>query len=196
MATVHDVASAIVEQAGSMTAMKLEKLVYYCQGWHLARHSSALFGDPIEAWRQGPVVRELYQHHKQQYMISNWPMGDSAALTQAEVDTVQWVTSEYGSFSAVELSRMTHHELPWKAARGGLPDSAASVEPLSTDLMRSYYARQLADPETAVALATANAALEGMEFDEEWQDSLRDVATGAVSADDLIAAEIARIQSG
>jgi hypothetical protein len=59
--------------------------------------------------------------------------------------------------------------------------------------MKSYYYRQLADPETAVALATANAALEGVEFDDEWQDRLRDVASGLISAEDLVAEEIARI---
>jgi len=61
-------------------------------------------------------------------------------------------------------------------------------------MMKLFYSRQLADSETAVALATANAALEGVEFDEDWQERLRDVASGAIEADDLIAAEIARIK--
>ena len=194
MASVHDVAEAIIQQVGSITSMKLEKLVYYCQGWHLARHNQTLFPEPIQAWRQGPVAPDLYRHHRQQYTVKDWPWGDGSTLSHSERATVTWVAEEYGRFSAVELSRMTHHELPWKAARGPLPDSAASDAPVSIDLMRSYYGRQLADTETAVALATANAALEGMEFDEDWQDRLRDVASGAVSADDLIAAEIARIQ--
>ncbi|GGN29502.1 putative phage-associated protein [Actinoplanes campanulatus] len=194
MATVHDVASAIVQRLGGMTAMKLEKLVYYCQGWHLARHHRTLFGEPIEAWRQGPVVRDLYDHHRRRYTISSWPWGDDDALTPAERATVQWVTTEYGRFSAVELSRMTHHELPWKAARGALPDHAPSSEHLSIELMKSYFGRQIADTETAVALATANAALEGMEFDADWQDHLREVASGTMTADELIAAEIARFR--
>lgn len=194
MATVHDVASALVKQLGGMTAMKLEKLVYYSQGWHLARHQRPLFSEPIEAWQQGPVVRDLYDLHRRQYMISSWPRGDDSALTPVELGTIQWVATEYGAFSAVELSQMTHHELPWKAARGPLPDSAPSSEQLSIDLMRSYFGRQLADAETSVALATANAALEGVEFDADWQDRLRDVASGAMTADELIAAEIARIQ--
>lgn len=60
--------------------------------------------------------------------------------------------------------------------------------------MRTYYARQMASTETAVALATANAAIEGEEFDEDWQERLRDVASGLVSAEDLIAEEIARLR--
>jgi len=194
VASVHDVAAEVINRLGSMTAMKLEKLVYYCQGWHLARHGVPLFQEAIEAWRQGPVVPVLYRQHRGQYTVSNWPSGDVSQLTPAHLHTIEWVAAEYGAFSAIELSRMTHNELPWRAARGALPESAPSSARLSTDMMRNYYSRQLADSETAVALATANAALEGVEFDEEWQDRLRDMASGLVSADDLIAEEIARIK--
>ena len=194
MATVHDVASAIIKRLGSTTAMKLEKLVYYCQGWHLARFNIPLFDEPIEAWRQGPVVPALYRQHRGQYTVSEWPHGDPDRLNQDELQTIAWVTQEYGPFSAIELSRMTHRELPWRAARGTLPESAPSSERVNTNMMKLFYSRQLADSETAVALATANAALEGVEFDEDWQERLRDVASGAIEADDLIAAEIARIK--
>jgi hypothetical protein len=90
---------------------------------------------------------------------------------------------------------MTHNELPWRAARGALPDSASSNEPISVQIIEMFYARQLADVETAVAHAVSSAALEGQQLDVEWQDRLRDVATGNLSADDLVAEEIARLQS-
>ncbi|WFF06215.1 DUF4065 domain-containing protein [Micromonospora sp. WMMD1076] len=194
MANAHDVAAAVLAEVGRVTAMKLEKLVYYCQGWHLARAGAPLFAEPIEAWREGPVVPLLYRQHRQQLYVSDWPLGDASQLTDAQLDCVRWVTREYGKFSAAELSTMTHNELPWRAARGALPESASSSERLDTDLMRTYYARQMASTETAVALATANAAIEGEEFDEDWQERLRDVASGLVSAEDLIAEEIARLR--
>jgi len=194
VATVHDVAAAVLRTLGTMTAMKLEKLVYYCQGWHLARHGVPLFDEPIEAWRQGPVVPALYRQHRQQYTVSDWPVGDPSRLTQPQVSTIEWVATEYGAFTAIELSRMTHSELPWRAARGSLPESAPSSVRLSGEMTKAYYSRQLADTETAVALATANAALEGVEFDDGWQDRLRDVVSGVMTADELVAEEIARIK--
>ncbi|WP_433386585.1 Panacea domain-containing protein [Micromonospora sp. KLBMP9576] len=195
MATAHDVAAAILGHLGTMTAMKLEKLVYYCQGWHLARTGRPLFQEPIEAWREGPVVPHLYRQHRGQRSVNEWPLGEASHLTTAQVDTVRWVTETYGRFSAAELSTMNHNELPWRLARGALPESAPSTEQVDVNIMRSYYARQVAGVETAVVLASANAALEGAEFDEDWQDRLRDVAAGVISADDLIAQEIARISS-
>jgi len=196
MATVHDIAAAVLERQGRTTTMKLEKLVYYCQGWHLARHGASLFAEPIEAWREGPVAPDLFKHHRQQREVAAWRRGSSGELTPAESSTVAWVVSEYGGFTAGELSEMTHHELPWKAARAGLPDSEPSDAKISTEIMRMYYSRQIAEAETAVSLATANAALEGVEFDEEWQDRLRDVATGKVTPDDLVAEVIGRIPRG
>ena len=137
MATVHDVAAAVMERLGSTTAMKLEKLVYYCQCWHLARCGSVLFSEPIEAWREGPVVPALYKQHRRQYTVETWPHGSSANLTAEQTEVIAWVTEEYGSFSAIELSRMTHNELPWRAARVlALADSSPSSARINTEIIQ------------------------------------------------------------
>jgi uncharacterized phage-associated protein len=194
MATAHDVAAAVLERQGPMSAMKLEKLVYYCECWHLARRGSSLFPEPIEAWRQGPVVPVLYQRHRGRYTIDSWPQGNSSNLDEDERVLVDWVLARYGEFSAVQLSRMTHNELPWRMARGVLSEHERSSERIRPEIMKTYYSRQMADAETAVVLATANAALEGYELDAEWQDRLRDVAVGTMTADQLIAEEIERLR--
>jgi uncharacterized phage-associated protein len=41
--------------------MQVLKLVYYCHAWMLGVYSRPLVRQPIEAWRYGPVVRELYR---------------------------------------------------------------------------------------------------------------------------------------
>jgi uncharacterized phage-associated protein len=56
MAKVSDVAEYILEKVGETTAMKLQKLVYYSQAWHLAWTEQPLFKDKIEAWCNGPVI--------------------------------------------------------------------------------------------------------------------------------------------
>ena len=63
----------LLDRLSEMTAMKLEKLLYYCQSWHLTRHASPLYAEPIEAWVQGPVVRSLYERHRQSYSVRSWP---------------------------------------------------------------------------------------------------------------------------
>lgn len=192
MAGVDDVAAAVLAGAGPMTAKKLEKLVYYSQAWHLAWHQRPLFAETIEAWAQGPVVRHLYDQHRKQYQVRDWSAGDGRRLTEDERRTVDWVVDKYDRFTAEALSRMTHNDIPWRVARSGLAEGARSEEPISHDSMASFYRRQQADPETAVQLATASAALEGVELDADWQSRLQDVATGRVTMEELVRQEIAR----
>ena len=69
MANVDDVAAYLVDHQ-PMTAMKLEKLVYYGQALYLVWHGVPLFEDPIEAWANGPVVRALYDEHRGLFSVA------------------------------------------------------------------------------------------------------------------------------
>ena len=196
VAGVDDVAAALLIQTGPITTMKLQKLVFYSQAWHLAFTSSPLFPETIQAWAQGPVVPELHRQHRRKYEVANWPSGQPDRLDSMERQTVGWVVEKYGGFSAEALSRMTHQEVPWIVARGLAADGEKSSEPISHDQMRAFYSRQRSDPEVAVAQAAANAALEGRVIDDAWQETLRDIANGVRSADDVIVAEIERARRG
>lgn len=192
VAEVHDVAAALLAETGSVTTMKLQKLAYYSQAWHLVFHGDALFDDAIEAWPQGPVTRSLYDKHRKKRQVSQWPHGDQSKLAPLELRTVRWVAAKYGSFSAESLSEMTHMEAPWRTARGSLaPDEHCST-PIDRQQMKHFYARQRAAVDVAVSQAAASAALEGVELDDEWQETLRAVASGALPADDAVAEEIRR----
>ena len=64
MNNVFDVAEYILSQTGTISAMKLQKLIYYCQAWSLVWDDKKLFPEKIEAWISGPVIRDLYEKHK------------------------------------------------------------------------------------------------------------------------------------
>jgi uncharacterized phage-associated protein len=190
VATIDDVAAAVLTVLGRMTTKKLQKLVYYSQAWHLARNGVRLFPDEIQAWREGPVVRTLYDRHRTKYEVHTWPDGDPTRLRDDELTTVRWVAATYGRFSAESLSRMTHAESPWRVARGLVPEGEPSQAPISDDIMRNFYANQVVEPDVAVALAAASSAIEGVELDDAWQEQLRQVADGRVTAEELIQREI------
>lgn len=196
MTGVHDVAAAVLARTGETTTMKMQKLVYYCQAWHLARHGRQMFPEEIQAWRDGPVVKSLYDAHRGARVVSRWSRGDARNLDVDELETVNWVVSRYGEIDADYLSRMTHTDAPWYTARDGVPDNAPSSSPISIDLMRNCYVRLLIDPEAAVRHATANAALEGVELNESQRAALLSVARGERSADDLVAEWVAQAQRG
>lgn len=140
MVTVHDVAAYILEKQGRMTAMKLQKLVFYCQAWSLVWDERPLFAEQIEAWRNGPVVRELYEAHRGRFEVSNpWQRGDRQALDEDARETVDAVLEYYGSKSAAWLSGLTHREPPWRDARSGLDEDERSNAVISHEAMAEYY---------------------------------------------------------
>ena len=47
-----------------ITNMKLQKLMYYAQAWHLAVIGDELFSDDFQAWIHGPVIPALYDKYK------------------------------------------------------------------------------------------------------------------------------------
>ncbi|RZK27839.1 MAG: DUF4065 domain-containing protein, partial [Hymenobacter sp.] len=66
---VIDVAAYCLERQGPLGAMKLQKLVYYCQAWHLVVFNAPLYLEEIQAWAYGPVVYELYKQHRGQFVV-------------------------------------------------------------------------------------------------------------------------------
>lgn len=142
MAHVHDIAALILERLGPMSAMKLQKLVYYSQAWTLTLRARDLFRQRIEAWAYGPVCPELYRLHRQAFALKSLSAGDPSAVQPEDAEFVLAVAGEYSLFSAEKLSEMTHEEEPWRAARHGTDDGAPSRAEITQVAMRAYYSQQ------------------------------------------------------
>jgi uncharacterized phage-associated protein len=139
MRSVLDVAAYIVQKLGPVTAMKLQKLVYYSQAWSLVWDEKPLFREKVEAWANGPVVRRLFDIHKGQFKVKSVPGGDPARLKADERETVDAVLNFYGRKSSQWLSDLTHLEAPWRNARAGLPDGTRGTAEITHASMADYY---------------------------------------------------------
>lgn len=140
MTNVFDVASYILEQCGTMTTMKLQKLVYYCQAWSLVWDEEPLFPEGIEAWANGPVVRSLYEAHRGFFKVSPGDInGNPQNLTDPQRETVREVLADYGTKSSQWLSDLTHREQPWLDARRGLAPGERGCQIISLASLAEYY---------------------------------------------------------
>lgn len=139
MANVFDVATYILKKKAPITAMKLQKLVYYSQAWSLVWDEKPLFEEEIQAWRHGPVVPELYKAHAGQFKLESLPCGDANKLTSEEKETVDSVLETYGDKSSQWLSDLTHMESPWIDARKGLSSDSSSQSEITQASMMEYY---------------------------------------------------------
>ena len=85
MITAHslNVAKFIIQKAKSpVSNLKLQKLLYYVQGWHLGIYGEPVFSQPIQAWIHGPVVPYVFGKFKEYKWISIPPDPTTVVLTQ------------------------------------------------------------------------------------------------------------------
>lgn len=129
------VAAVVRERLPGVGVKKLHKLLYYCQGHHLATFGRPLFDDSVSAWDMGPVVGSLWFAEKQGLTSVDGP---PQALGEAELNTVGYVLSRYGRLSGRDLEVLSHAEEPWQRAdHSRRPGASARIEP---EWMRAYFA--------------------------------------------------------
>jgi len=105
------------EECGdTISNLKLQKLLYYAQGFHLVLFDKPLFADQIRAWQHGPVVPSIYHTYSH--------CGDQAIPKPANInwrlyekdvkELLDEIWKVYGQFSAWKLRNMTHNEPPFR----------------------------------------------------------------------------------
>jgi uncharacterized phage-associated protein len=139
----HEIADTIIDRSrkrgiDDLTNLKLQKLLYYSQAWHLALADNILFSEDIEAWIHGPVVPRVFGAFKD----FRWSVIDCnvhSVEDKAAIRHIDSVLEKYGEYSATQLERLTHSERPWIYARRGLAPDEPSRNVISTDHMKSFY---------------------------------------------------------
>lgn len=139
MAKPHDVAAYIISRLRSVDAMKLQKLLYYSQAWSLVWDGRPLFTARIEAWANGPVVREVFKTYQGKYKVTESLRGNKDALSPTEKKTVDAVLKFYGPRDGFYLSQLTHRERPWIEAREGLAPGQIGDTEITKAAMSEYY---------------------------------------------------------
>ncbi len=148
MNTSHQIADWILNKVDTkagdtISPLKLQKLLYYCQAWHLTIFGNVLFDEKIEAWAHGPVIPSQYarfaylQRHEQ---IKTDKINIDALKLDAKTESLlKEVLSIYGEHSASYLEALTHRENPWKEARKGIEPWAISTEEITHESMIRFY---------------------------------------------------------
>lgn len=107
-----------------LTPMKLQKLLFYTQSWHLKLHNGTpLLDDLFARWKYGPVIPSLYHELKKYGSCS---IREPIRIIQEKNESLVAVTpgiqksdiqahrliskiiEVYGGYTGTELSNMTH----------------------------------------------------------------------------------------
>jgi len=140
-----DVAAYIIcarnRQGERISQLKLHKLLYYAQAWHLAFESRPLFDDEIQAWAHGPVVKAVYRKYRSRRWSSVPIPAEVPHLPKQARQNIDIVLENYGDLSAYELEKLSHLYPPWIESRKGIPDGQSSTAVITHASILSCYSQ-------------------------------------------------------
>lgn len=140
---VLDIANKLLVKASEcsggelMSNLKLQKMLYYEQGYHLAKFGTPLFEEEIEAWMYGPVVPVVYETFNSFGANGIEPEKDELALSEQEEKLFNEVFIAYSQYSAIGLMNKTHQEKPWKTT----PVKVGSI--ISKEKLTNFFKTRL-----------------------------------------------------
>jgi len=145
----------ILKYGGDMSHLKLQKILYYIQAYHLAYFGLPIFEDDFEAWAHGPVSRKVFSELREISLLYNeiryvYTPGEtppeeilSRQLTDEQVELVNDVIKEYGTLTGLQLENLTHSESPWLDSRKGYgPGDKCSVV-IPKETIQEYFRSQI-----------------------------------------------------
>ena len=97
-----------MQMGDAMTNLRLQKMLFFAQGWSLTRLGKPLFEEPIEAWQHGPAVPACYGWYSgfgRTFLTSEMPPGEAFAAEEYELLLVTW--TELSGYSTSQLETMT-----------------------------------------------------------------------------------------
>jgi uncharacterized phage-associated protein len=149
MMSVKDVAKYFLSRSTpnteeAITHLKLQKLVYYAQAWHLALRGTPLFKERIEAWVHGPVCPDLYYEYRDFGYQDIPPFTEGVTINDPNTEELlDAVWEAYGRFDGKYLEELTHQEDPWLLARENLNDWSYSNNEITHESMKKFYRQVL-----------------------------------------------------
>lgn len=147
---IEDVALYILQllsqDESEVSAMKLQKICFYVQGWYIAKKGRPLFNHDFQAWRYGPVSPTLYKYHAKKATISlnttDIP-GNIQNISDADKKFIKVIVSLYAEYTGLQLSELSHKQDPWIDARRGIPENSPSTNEITLDSMQDYFSKFL-----------------------------------------------------
>ena len=133
------------ESGSTVTPLKLQKLLYYAQGYYLALYNKPLFKEDFEAWAHGPANPEIYAKYK----VYGYDAIDAPAIEtvpdfkKSIVDFLYEIWATFGIYDGKYLEELTHNEDPWVNARIGYNPGDVCHKIISKESMKIFFKKKL-----------------------------------------------------
>lgn len=147
--TIDDIADYFLcivdrESENLITPLKLQKILYYAQGYHLAIYDRELFPEDFQAWAHGPVNEKIYNKYKDWgYQCIPKPNNTLKEFDEELIDFLNDIWATFGIYDGKYLEEQTHKEEPWILARKGYGPGMKCTVTISKDSMKQYFRKVL-----------------------------------------------------
>jgi uncharacterized phage-associated protein len=154
---VIELANYLLARYKSVPNLKLQKLVYFIEAYHLGYFKEPLTNAKFQAWLHGPVSRKLYEYikpsggllysdislnwepDKQAHFIKDF----EAKLNPTQLELINDILKEFADLSSYQLECISHDELPWIEARKGYGIADNCEVEISNDTMLKFYRERI-----------------------------------------------------
>ena len=133
------------ESGSTITPLKLQKILYYAQGYYLALNKKSLFNDDFQAWAHGPANPDIYNKYRiYGYSAIDCPkIEDVPSFNEKLTDFLYTIWNTFGIYDGKYLEELTHKEAPWLTARKNCKPGEACSQIISKKSMREFFETKL-----------------------------------------------------
>ena len=134
------------DSGSTITPLKLQKILYYAQGYYLAKYDDELFEDDFQAWAHGPANVDIYNEYKEYgFSAIDKPKGEVPLLDDGLIEFLYSIWNTYGIFDGKYLESLTHSETPWIIARGDCKEGEVCTNIITKESMKAFFKEKLSD---------------------------------------------------
>lgn len=134
------------QQGVNINNIKLQKLMYFSNGFYLARTGKPLLKEGFSAWSNGPVLPFFYDevnyHYRGGRITGSFSSNDAVDPSSRAATIIRTVWNRYGERSVTRLVNISHKPgSPWAHVWNG---GTGYLKLIPTCRIESYF-RQLID---------------------------------------------------
>jgi len=184
---INDVANYLISECNtSISHRELQKILYFSQGFYIAKYDEALFESNMDAWKYGPVNGIIWERFKifgnQSLTVSN--DASTKTLSVEKKEFLTYIMALFLILGETLLIGMSHTDYPWE--KNYITNINQRIE---KNEIKEYF-QEFKSPEDYISIAKEKVKFsELLENRKKYLTSLKNIGDDWISGGSLAPSE-------